>query len=392
MKSKFYLLSLLLSVTLIFTLSAFQTNSENDDKIDNKNIIKFSHMLHAEQMDCADCHTGAAESTALSDRLLPDKPTCAECHDVEDEDNCELCHYEENYEALVQSESQLIFSHKYHLDDKEMSCEECHAGFAEIDYSSELKNPNPAMANCYTCHNDISVASNACESCHISTVGLIPETHKKVNFVDRHGFSADEESCQMCHASSFCEDCHVATNAFDNPNRLNDFYTPYSPHNYIDDTKQQVISRVHELNYRYTHGIDAKGKSFECTTCHETETFCAECHSSDGGDFAMGGIVPLSHTAPDFLMGSGGEHAVLAKRDIERCASCHDTQGADPNCIQCHQDFDGIEGTNPKTHQKGFMMDTDGSWHDDDGAVCYNCHINTFTTGVGFCGYCHGAN
>ena len=68
-------------------------NSEGD-KVDNKNIIKFSHMLHAEQMDCADCHTNVPQSTKLSDRLLPEKEICAECHDVEDEDNCDLCHYD----------------------------------------------------------------------------------------------------------------------------------------------------------------------------------------------------------------------------------------------------------------------------------------------------------
>lgn len=51
----------------------------------------------------------------------------------------------------------------------------------------------------------------------------------------------------------------------------------------------------------------------------------------------------------------GGDHATLAKRDIERCMSCHDVNGADPTCITCHFDADGIKGTNPKTHPVGFM-------------------------------------
>ena len=62
---------------------------------------------------------------------------------------------------------------------------------------------------------------------------------------------------------------------------------------------------------------------------------------------------------PDFTtigVGTGGgEHATLARRDIERCISCHDVQGADPTCITCHLDSDGIKGTNPKTHPAGFM-------------------------------------
>ena len=162
----------------------------------------------------------------------------------------------------------------------------------------------------------------------------------------------------MCHETeTFCADCHVATTEIDETNLSNDFYTPYSPHNYVDGVKQQVITRVHDLNFRFTHGIDAKGKTNNCQSCHQTETFCAECHASEDGDFAMGGIVPLSHTKPNFVTGltPGSEHAILAKRDIESCASCHDVQGADANCILCHSDPDGVRGTNPKTHAVGFM-------------------------------------
>ena len=90
----------------------------------------------------------------------------------------------------------------------------------------------------------------------------------------------------------------------------------------------------------------------------------------------------------------GGDHARLARRDIERCAACHDVQGADPNCILCHTDPDGIEGTNPKTHAINFMNDSNGDWHDDPGSVCYNCHTdpNAYPGGnpnIGFCAYCH---
>ena len=84
------------------------------------------------------------------------------------------------------------------------------------------------------------------------------------------------------------------------------------------------------------------------------ETFCVECHQSENEDFAFGGIVPASHLKTTFKtigVGSGGgDHATLAKRDIERCMACHDVNGADPTCITCHFDADGIKGTNPKTH------------------------------------------
>jgi len=182
-------------------------------------------------------------------------------------------------------------------------------------------------------------------------------------------------------------------------NTARDFYTPYSPHKFIDNTKQQNISRVHDLNYRFTHGIDLKGKTSECQTCHQTETFCAQCHDSGSQDFALEGNVPSSHKTLNFVtigVGTGGgQHAILARRDIERCASCHDVQGADQNCILCHVDNDGIKGTNPKTHARSFRSDTEnGDWHSDRGSVCYSCHTDANARpdgikGVGFCGYCH---
>jgi hypothetical protein len=90
----------------------------------------------------------------------------------------------------------------------------------------------------------------------------------------------------------------------------------------------------------------------------------------------------------------GGLHAKLAKRDIETCAACHDAQGADPACILCHTDYDGIKGTNPRTHVPGFMAGNEGIWHNDPGATCYVCHTDANARvggvkGQKFCGYCH---
>jgi c(7)-type cytochrome triheme protein len=369
------------------------TNSGSSDSLESRNqsIIKFSHSAHDGISECADCHSAVSESINLSGSLLPVKDDCAACHDVDDDDNCSMCHYEDVYEALEPGSSALLFNHKLHIDDQELECEQCHSGIWEVNYSFESTSVNPGMEQCYTCHNNTTVAANACEQCHISTVNLLPQDHMAVGFMKNHKF-ANEDNCQMCHEmETFCADCHVATIGIDETNLSNDFYTPYSPHNYVDGTKQQIITRVHDLNYRFTHGIDAKGKTNDCQSCHQIETFCAECHASVDGDFAMGGIMPLSHTMPNFVTGlaPGSDHAILAKRDIERCASCHDVQGADPNCILCHSDPDGVKGTNPKTHVSGFLKDVNGDWHSDGGSVCYDCHSNTNTAGIGFCGYCH---
>lgn len=400
MKIKYFYTAFALCLICFLTIAAINKGNAAGPGKTNKDVIKFSHATHKEATDCAACHAGVAESTSLNTRLLPEKSVCATCHDVNDEKNCKQCHYDNKYEPLIQKKSEMIFNHKFHFGDQKIACENCHKGLWDVAYSFESAASKPVMPVCYDCHNGKSVAVNDCESCHISTANLIPQDHKEVSFAKMHKFNATKENarCEMCHDNSFCESCHVSTTTIAEKNSARDFITPYSPHRLIDNAKQQTITRVHDLNYRYTHGVDSNAKTTECQTCHQTETFCAECHDSKGGDFALSGNTPMSHKIPNFItigVGSGGgEHARLARRDIERCAACHDVQGSDPNCTLCHTDNDGVKGTNPKTHPAGFMKSTEGDWHSDRGSVCYNCHTDASARpngvrGVGFCGYCH---
>lgn len=399
MKIKYFYLGLALSIIIFLTIAAINEGSKPEKT--NKDIIKFSHSVHKEITDCASCHTNVVESTSLNDRLLPDKSVCATCHDVEDTDKCNTCHYDDVNEKLIQKKSDLIFNHKKHVTDQKMECIACHKGVDEVAYAFESPTVNPPMNNCYTCHNNQTVATNDCETCHISTANLIPKDHQEVSFLKSHKFSAAamNAECEMCHDNNFCETCHASTTMITESNSARDFYVPYQPHKFVDDTKQQQITRVHDLNYRYTHGIDANNKISECKTCHQVETFCVECHNSSGGDFALEGTMPASHRKPNFVtigVGTGGgQHAVMARRDIESCEACHDVQGADPSCILCHVDNDGVKGTNPKTHVVNFMRDSDeGDWHSDANSICYSCHRDANARpngikGVGFCGYCH---
>ncbi len=369
---------------------------------DNKDIIKFSHKAHAGSVECTVCHSGVTTSTSLNDKLLPEKQVCAQCHDVEDEKGCSTCHYEDVYEPLQKKVSDLYFSHVQHGAKSDAECLVCHKGIPETDNVVSAEKALPQMETCYQCHNIEGPASAECSACHKSTVNLIPENHQTVDFKRNHKilYANNTNNCEMCHTQESCDNCHTGTTSIASKNTKTDFYAPYVPVNSNSAIKQQQITLVHDLNYRYTHGIDAKSKVNECTTCHQKEIFCVECHASTGGDFAMGGIVPQSHTVKGFVMpgtygSGGGEHAILAKRDIERCASCHDVSGADANCILCHTDNDGIKMTNPRTHANNFLNDVNGDWHNDKNSLCYTCHTDPNArpngiAGVGFCGYCHG--
>jgi hypothetical protein len=403
MNSKYTYYPLTVLIIVFLALTAFDSSETGRRPKDNQSIIKFSHSFHADLATCSDCHGAIAQSTTLKGGVMPGHDECGSCHNVEDADACVTCHYDDNFEPLLQKTSELLFNHKFHIEDQKMECQSCHRGLNEVDYSFQAVQPHPAMIDCYSCHNDRQVATNACEACHTQTGHLRPQSHQSANFMKMHKFNSLnlDANCGMCHDSNnnSCIDCHAANNVMTASNRADDFIMPYAPNNFTDGSKQQRVNRVHELNYRFFHGIDAKNKRMDCQSCHETESFCATCHQSEGRDFAMGGIIPATHLKPGFIfsgVGSGGgEHANLARRDIENCSACHDTFGGDPTCINCHLDSDGVKGTNPKTHTRNFMRNVNGDWHTSQGSVCYNCHTSASPASlpnVGFCGYCHGLN
>lgn len=402
MKVKYLYGSLCLAVISFLIFAAFTIKDEKCSAAENDKKIKFSHKLHKDLTDCQSCHVGVTGSVTLKDKLLPTKTECKACHDVEDKDKCSTCHYENVFVALSQTKSSLNFNHSFHIGKQNKKCEDCHKGLGDVEYSHQAKGLLPAMETCYACHNNKSVATNECKVCHTATANLLPKSHQVVDFKRSHKFQANEAkaNCAMCHDNNSCDVCHSTSGIMNETNTKKSFFRPYEPSNFVDGTKQQVITRAHDLNYRFTHGIDAKTGALECKTCHQNETFCVQCHQNRNSDYSMTGIVPFSHTKQNFTtfgVGSGGgDHAKLAKRDIESCASCHDAQGADPTCITCHVDADGIKGTNPRTHKSGYMKDDHGEWHTSLGATCYSCHRDANArpdgkAGIGFCGYCHSS-
>ncbi len=171
-KPKFWLIFVFLSITTVWLVFS----KGNPD--DRKDIIKFSHKYHLIEIEasCSDCHAKANESTLASDNLLTTKEACAECHDVEDEENCTLCHFE-NEETRIAFENpkrELVFSHKFHIEDAKLACETCHGNLNEVDFANAKS--MPAMEDCSSCHNN-QQATLECGTCHTNTLNLRPVDH-----------------------------------------------------------------------------------------------------------------------------------------------------------------------------------------------------------------------
>jgi len=266
----------------------------------SKSGIEFDHVLHAEDagMDCESCHEAAWTSSAGTDLLLPEKDTCADCHDVDDDENCGLCHIDvDDPWGYAEVEPKVdLFSHVAHVE----AGQECSACHGEVDALVAA----PAKSECRSCH--VTAADyQDCSVCHSEGAEFVPSSHG-AGWHLWHGVEAghDQQDCSNCHAQVDCQDCHAGDN---------------------------VAPRTHELNYAFEHSLDARASSIECSTCHMDAGFCADCHR-------VNNVLPRNHSRGDWLLpgGNGGAHGTEALLEIEGCISCHDQGSSDPLCAECH--------------------------------------------------------
>ena len=380
---------LVLAWVVLFHQSLFSNTSP-------PSMLHFQHDLHIndEELECLDCHPSEVEDSKLaSDWLVPSEEACMVCHDDwKEEGQCETCHIgEQPYVSRLPESSNFMFSHVTHLAQAELDCEVCHGDMVDVSNFP----PIPQMKACISCHLE-NEQSTSCQTCHEPSYVLRPKDHTP-DWILEHDIAALTEAsdCLQCHVQISCDNCHSGSKlSFDDFGDVN----PVSIYRKDLMGKTQMIQRVHELNYAYTHGMDADTKAFDCGTCHEAQTFCTDCHQNSVNsilnkpDFHKG----LDWGAVDYPPGTdfennfdGGIHAELARRDIERCQACHDIDGGDPTCVRCHVDTDGIRFTNPQTHRPGFMLDVNGDWHDNEASLCYVCHTKEDKKEDGFCAYCH---
>ncbi|MBP1648580.1 MAG: hypothetical protein H6Q30_2025 [Bacteroidetes bacterium] len=306
--------------------------------------VKFSHKFHVSEagLECVACHPAVKASAKSTDNLFPSHEECSSCHEEQINSTCGYCHLNPDaIEPRVVPARELIFSHQQHLGMPNMECKTCHA---DVDSSADAGTMHlPGMGSCYTCHNDRQV-TNQCEACHTNFAQLLPKDHLRSDFRRFHGettrLGVMEVSCDMCHRQTFCQECHQTTGLKDFSGTGRDLMTDPRPNTGPkDDARRTVLQRVHDLNYRFSHGVDARSRQTECASCHDQQQFCSQCHQA-GGNITQSHFKPTSHMVPGFVkmgIGSGGGlHAEEARRDMENCASCHDAEGQDPVCLTCH--------------------------------------------------------
>jgi hypothetical protein len=266
---------------------------------DEPDRLIMPHDLHFEmEVDCASCHDGIESSTAAGDLHRPDMDVCADCHDVDDDEGCVMCHTNpDEAESLVPPTPRAErFSHAAHVDGG-LACAACHG-------PATLASPvMPGKPDCRSCHETAEEFGD-CALCHGPDESLVPASHE-LAWLSEHGLAArrDQADCALCHTETGCQECHAGDN---------------------------VRPRSHELNFAFSHAIQARGNEAMCATCHQEPQFCVTCHQAER-------VLPRSHSQVGWVRSSdGGQHAVDGLFEMEDCIACHDAGEQSPTCARCH--------------------------------------------------------
>ncbi|HLF15071.1 MAG TPA: cytochrome c3 family protein [Bacteroidota bacterium] len=311
--------------------------------------VKFSHPNHVTErgIACTDCHGGVMESKFSADRLIPGHESCQSCHEEAVNNDCAYCHVDpDNIGPSVSPERDLVFAHETHAKTGGIACETCHGGgggdAADTGVPGAMDVRIPEMAMCVDCHSTGRV-SNECETCHRDFVKLVPGNHLVSGFMKEHDrpvrVGKVDVDCAACHRESLCQECHTGDQLRGFGGTRGLMTVPGARTPLKDSPDALRLQAAHDLNYRFTHPVDARSRLIDCSTCHDRQMFCADCHEA-GGIVTEGKIKPQSHFEAGFVMigagSGGGRHAEMGRRDIESCVSCHDVEGKDPTCILCH--------------------------------------------------------
>lgn len=270
---------------------------------------------------------------------------CTQCHDLS--------------KRKVTPSAGIIIDHDVHAARK-ISCASCHNRVAHDesgDFVTVNVDPHTGadswlhqnfmeMDGCYRCHRladdgieaetPYKSATGECAACHPADFDLVPDSHKKPEFVkEMHGPMAMAEVEKTSEANAKAAEAAKTAKKIKNP----------SP----EQKALMDVPNMYQVN--------------NCYTCH-TKSFCIDCH----------GGVEMPHPAA-FLT----DHMEEAVANPDSCATCH---GAVDTCSRCHHNDPNI---------KDYKFDVDQSWlqqHDEAAAEvgpaeCFDCHQPTF------CSHCH---
>ncbi len=277
--------------------------------------------------------------------------------------------------SAFSQQSDLIFSHKFHLQEADALCTDCHQ--AASTSLSPQDNLLPTMQTCYNCHDE---KDTDCKVCHTDPDAAqeVPRiVQLQATFAHQVHVKSDQD-CKVCHAGIElqesvagtrqipteikCRECHgnvdfnedktkcLVCHEQDHPFKPADHRVGWSKdHGPTAQLNKEACAHCHQntycivchegdnldrithsLNYKNNHGIDARTNKDNCLTCHQEGAFCLDCHQREM-------VMPRNHAYANWTNPqNGGLHKRQAEADLDYCLSCHNDAYARNVCIECH--------------------------------------------------------
>ncbi|MBX3185836.1 MAG: hypothetical protein KF819_02430 [Labilithrix sp.] len=316
----------------------------------------FEHRAHAlAGVSCVTCHEGVARAGDRGDLHLPSTSTCTTCHErPHDTRPCGNCHGDRRTrEESALAREHLRFAHDAHVPKVGGECVPCHAAAGK----KEQAKIRPPMAQCFGCHaHEKQWSTRECDGCHADLPAELERPSSHVihdgDFVREHGVRAASarDLCATCHSEASCAACHgVSTAAL--------------PWRFSFDKPR--LTGLHRAGFGMRHADEARAAPGLCSTCHESERFCLDCHATRGRAASAAAGAARNPHPPDWVRARGGGHGRAARLDPGGCASCHGGSG-EALCVGCHRV--GGPGGNP--HGRGFASALDARRDEP----CRQCH------------------
>ena len=165
------------------------------------------------------------------------------------------------------------------------------------------------------------------------------ECHRGSGVMENHGADFAKEhrrlaqktgnNCYDCHQQSWCSDCHHGGNL---EQRLSSSFS----------RRGEVMPETHKADFTSTHAMKAQDDPQSCARCHQTQRFCADCHTKalarDPQGFQVKRHWPNSVANPDAAWVSF--HKADAKRNLQTCQTCHPRK-SDCSVADCHPGLGG---------------------------------------------------
>ncbi|MFH1050237.1 MAG: hypothetical protein V1779_04815 [bacterium] len=261
-------------------------------------------------------------------------------------------------------DTDLIFSHKKHMEEAGAECDACHSGAAESTKGTDDLLPKEEA--CLACHDKNDMG---CKTCHKSGEKpvLLPRIENYSPMFNHAKHIEEGKKCLDCHSGIDRKESPVGRHLPDMNKCMTCHETPeniagcYLCHNKDENLKPKDHNELWAVN----HGSFKETSTNNCAVCH-TENYCFKCHKGEN-------LFNNSHP-PEFIM----THSMSYIMKESNCSSCH--EGLE-SCRECHTKLNYIKPANHAVnwnslHKIEARMNYENCivCHSDNDPTCMDCH------------------